>query len=41
MKSILKYALIGLLAISVTAGATGKGKKKNKKAKGTVTCPAS
>ena len=40
MKSILKYALIGLLAISTTANAaTGKKKKQSKKATTTMTCP--
>ena len=42
MKSILKYAFITLLAISTTANAAGKGKKKKqaKKAQTTMTCPS-
>ena len=41
MKNILKYALIGLLAVSTTAYAGNNKKKKNvKKAQTTMHCPA-
>jgi hypothetical protein len=40
MKSILKYALVGLLAISTTAYAGNKKKKHSKKAETTMNCPS-
>lgn len=40
MKSILKFALIGLLALSTAAYAGGKKKKQHSK-KAEATCPTS